>query len=185
MTVAAVVLAAGGGTRFEGPTHKLLAPLRGRPVVCWAIDAALAAGFDEVYVTHGAVDLTSVVPEGVTLLEVADWADGQARSLARAVEAAAADGHAALVVGLGDQPLVGPAAWRTVGAGRGGIVTATFDGDRRPPVKLDAEVWPLLDGVGDEGARGLMRSRPDLVREVPCIGNPSDIDRLEDLAPWS
>ncbi|MGH1504909.1 MAG: nucleotidyltransferase family protein [Acidimicrobiales bacterium] len=185
MSVAAAVLAAGGGTRFEGPTHKLLAPLRDKPVVQWAIESALAAGFDTVYVAHGAVDLSEVVPGGVTLVEVPDWHDGQARSLAAVVARAEADRHDAIVVGLGDQPLVGPAAWRTVGAGRGQIVTASFDGDRRPPVKLEAAVWPLLDGVGDEGARGLMRSRPDLVREVRCIGNPFDIDRLEDLATWS
>lgn len=185
MTIAAALLAAGGGTRFEGPTHKLLAPLRGRPVVSWAIDSALAAGFDQVYVAQGAVDLAAFVPDGVTLLDVPDWADGQARSLSVVLDAVERSDHSAVVIGLGDQPLVGPAAWRTVGAGRGAVVTASFGGDRRPPVKLEREVWPLIDRVGDEGARGLMRSRPDLVREVACIGNPSDIDRLEDLAPWS
>lgn len=185
VTIAAAVLAAGEGSRFEGPTHKLLAPLRGRPVVSWAISSALSAGFDQVYVTQGAIDLGDLVPAEATLVNVEDWAEGQARSLAAVLDAAEADGHDAVVIGLGDQPLVGPAAWRTVGAGRGDIVTATFGGVRCPPVKLASAVWSLVDRKGDEGARTLMRSRPDLVREVPCIGNPSDIDRLEDLAPWS
>ncbi len=185
MTVAAVVLAAGGGSRFAGPTHKLLASFRGQPLVSWAIQAAVDAGFNQVYVVQGAVDLADLVPAGVTLVDSPRWADGQALTLQAGVAAADADGHDAVVVGLGDQPLVPASAWRTVGAGRGVIVAASFGGDRRPPVKLERAAWALLPEAGDEGARGLLRSRPDLVREVPCIGNPVDIDTQEDLDAWS
>lgn len=185
MTVAAVVLAAGGGSRFRGPAHKLLVPFRGRPVISWVLDSVLAAGFNEVLVITGSADLDGLLPDGVRRLANPRWEEGQATSLQVAVEAAEAAGHRAIVVGLGDQPLVPPAAWRTVGATAGPIVTAEFDGQRRPPVKLDRSVWPLLPDSGDEGARAVMRSRPDLVCGVPCVGNPADIDTVEDLARWS
>ena len=103
MTAAAVVLAAGGGSRFLGDTHKLLAPLRGRPVVVWAVEAALGAGLDETIVVTGAADLDGVLaPLPVTVLHNAAWERGIATSLAVAVDHAAAAGHGAVVVGLGD-----------------------------------------------------------------------------------
>jgi molybdenum cofactor cytidylyltransferase len=162
-----------------------VASFRGRPVVSWVLDSVRAAGFNEVLVVTGADPLDGLLPEDVRVLPNPAWADGQATSLALAVAAAEEAGHRALVIGLGDQPLVPTSAWRTVGATAGDIVTASFDGDRRPPVKLERSVWPLLPTGGDEGARALMRSRPDLVCAVPCVGNPVDIDTLEDLVRWS
>ena len=53
MTIAAVLLAAGAGSRFVGPSHKLMALMRGRPVVLWALEAAVDAGFDEVVLVTG------------------------------------------------------------------------------------------------------------------------------------
>ena len=187
MTIAAVVLAAGEGSRFQGDSHKLLADLNGKPVLRWTVDAVVAAGFDAIYLVWGSVRPDSalygvdMLTSGLRLVECTDWAQGQSRSLAAGVKAAAAAGHSAVVVGLADQPLVPPSAWRSVGASAGVIVTATFGGARRPPVKLDASVWDLLPEVGDEGARGLFRLRPELVLEVPCQGEAADVDTTEDL----
>ena len=185
MTVAAIVLAAGAGSRFEGPQHKLLAELQGRPVVAHSVQAAVDAGFNQVYVVVGAADLEAALPAGVTVVRAEDWAEGQSHTLQAGIAAALADGHRAVVVGLGDQPMVPSSAWRSVGASRGEIVTAVFDGKRRPPVKLEQSIWDLLPTSGDDGARTLMQSRPDLVSEVPCSGNPSDIDTHEDLSRWN
>lgn len=184
MTTAAIVLAAGEGSRFAGGTHKLLADFRGRPLWTWAVDNAIGAALDATYVVLGAVDLP--VGDAVTVVRNQAWADGQAVSLAAGVAAAAAAGHDAIVVGLADQPLIGPDAWQAVAASTATpIAVASFAGDRRPPVRLAAEVWPLLPASGDEGARVVMRERPDLVTAVPCTGEPVDIDTLEDLERWS
>lgn len=184
----AVVLAAGGGTRWaagEEGDHKLLAPFRGRPVVVWAVEHALAAGLAATWVVTGAVDLSRVLPAGVTVLHNPDWSDGQATSLQVAVRAARQARVPAIVVGLGDQPLLAPSAWAAVASSGGDVAVATYDGLRRNPVKLSAAVWGLLPVTGDEGARTLLRSRPDLVQEVPCQGDPVDIDTKEDLQRWS
>ena len=43
MTCAALLLAAGSGTRFGGDQPKVLAPLNGRAVVAWSLDALVAS----------------------------------------------------------------------------------------------------------------------------------------------
>lgn len=193
--IAGVLLAAGEGSRFiasstdPDPGHKLTALFRGRPLSAWALEAAAGAGFNELFVVTGAIDLSELVTETVgdqaTVIHNPAWQDGQGTSLAVAVQAARAAGHRAIVVGLADQPLIPTAAWRAVGASAGEIVTATFDGKPRPPVKLERTVWDDLPDTGDVGARTLMRLRPDLVSELPCKGNPVDIDTVEDLQRWS
>ena len=112
--VAGVVLAAGEGVRFEGPVHKLRADFRGRPLVRWAADAAVEASLAEVYVVLGAEDLNDLLPPEVTIVVNHEWRRGQAWSLQAGVRAAEHDGHAAVVVSLADQPLVGAEAWRRV-----------------------------------------------------------------------
>lgn len=181
MTIAAIVLAAGEGSRFTGDTHKLLASLHGRPLVSWAVEHALEAGLDDTYVVVGETGLVDALPEGVTVVENHSWRDGQALSLQAGIAAAQTDGHTAVVVGLGDQPLIRAEAWRAVAEADGVIVTATFGGERSPPVKLDEQVWALLPLEGDQGARSLLRSRPELVTEVSCEGSAFDVDTLVDL----
>ncbi len=192
MSIAGVVLAAGAGSRFEGPNHKLLADFRGQPVVVHVIKAALEAGFNQLYVVTGAVELEvelaewlDTEPGQIIWVESPDWERGQAHSLQAALTAIKADGHEAFVVGLGDQPMVPSSAWRSVGASRGAITVAEFGGQRRPPVKLEQQVWELLPMEGDLGARELIRSHPELVSAVPCGGNAADIDTKRDLKRWS
>ncbi|HET6950291.1 MAG TPA: nucleotidyltransferase family protein [Acidimicrobiales bacterium] len=191
MTVAAVLLAAGGGSRYKasgGEGHKLLAPYLGRTVVEWSIDSAAAAHLDATYVVRGAIHLPvpPLAAGAVTFVYNDRWRDGMASSLQAGIARARRDGHAAVVVGLADQPLVLPEAWRRLAhAGRAPVAVATYEGERGNPVRLSSMVWPLLPTTGDEGARVVMRRRPDLVIEVPCPGRSADIDTVDDLDEWS
>ena len=192
MSVAAVILGAGAGTRFNRgeaearPGAKLLAEARGRPLIEWAIAPAVEADLDELIVVSGAADLAGVVPDDATLLHNDDWESGQATSLRVALDWCSRQGHLSAVVGLGDTPGLTAEAWRRVAAASGGpIVFATYYGRRGHPVRLDAEIWSLLPISGDEGARSLANRRPELVTELACEGMAADIDTQEDLRRWS
>ena len=191
MSTAAIVLAAGGGSRYiasGGLGHKLLAPYLGRTVVEWAIETAAAANLDATYVVRGATDLPvpALAADAVQFVRNDRWHEGIATSMQAGIRKARQDGHAAVVVGLGDQPLVQTDAWRLVArATTTPLAVATYEGVRGNPVRLSSLVWPLLPTAGDEGAKVVMRRRPDLVVEVPCPGRSADIDTVDDLAEWS
>lgn len=183
---AAIILAAGEGSRFEGKTHKLLTPFKGKPLVSWSVEAAQKAGFEDIYVVMGSVDLSEVMPESVTLIQNESWENGQGCSLNVAISCVRRDWHKSVVVGLADTPLIPASAWETVANTEGAVVTAIYSSSgkkalRSPPVKLEDFTWESLPLGGDEGARLLMKKRPELVVEIECEGNPADIDTLQDL----
>lgn len=184
-----MLLAAGAGSRWHGDGHKLLAPMAdGRPIVRHAVETALAADIGPVIVVWGAVPLSSALADlAVTLEHHRGWANGQATTLAAGIDAACRLGARTAIIGLGDQPGVTPQAWRAVANARAAppVAAASYDGALRTPVRLPKEVWASLPTVGDEGARVLMTSRPDLVQAVAVTGRPDDIDTTEDLNSWN
>jgi molybdenum cofactor cytidylyltransferase len=185
MSQVAVVLAAGGGSRFAGPDHKLASLFRGAPLWRWAVRTAVAAELDHVVVVTGGVALGEEAPEfaSATFLPNPRWAEGMATSLQVAVRWATERGCNGLVVALADQPLITADAWRAVAATTSApIAVATYAGHRGHPVRIAQEAWPLLPVHGDEGARSVMKARPDFVVEVACAGDPADVDTSEDLA---
>lgn len=177
-TTLAVILAAGAGSRFSADEHKLEAKLKKKPLLWWAASHAIAAGFAEVLVIEGSVPVSDLVPPQVSIVHNHDWADGQARSVQVAVHYAELSGYDALVVGLGDQPFVPPEAWRRIAASESAIAVAHYGKQATPPVRLHADVWGLLPLDGDEGARQLLRSRPELVAEIACPGSAVDVDTV-------
>jgi molybdenum cofactor cytidylyltransferase len=185
-TTLGVLLAAGAGSRFTGSHHKLLAPLKGAPVLSYAVSTMLAAGFEECIAVTGSVPLTDLLG-GVTEVHNADWSTGQRSSVLAAIEYAENHGFESIVVGLGDQPFIETNAWQAVANADSPIAIATYDGVRANPVKLSSSVWELFrstKGDPDAGARALIHLHPELVREVACKGNSADIDTTEDLSKW-
>ena len=191
-----VLLAGGLGSRFHDVGHKLLQTLpadRVRPsetVFSRSLAAAIDARIGRVVVVTGrlqAPDLGLADRDDLDVAHNPDWAAGQMSSVRAGVRRAEHSGTDAVVIGLADQPGIEPSAWRAVAAAANSgarIAVATYDGRRANPVALHHTVWDLLAETGDEGARGLMGLRPDLVVEVPCNGSPNDIDTVEDLTRW-
>lgn len=182
-----ILLAAGAGSRFTGPTHKLLAPLGDEPVIAHSLRAMRSADLDGWMVVTGAVDLSEWL-DGVVSCHNPQWQSGQRSSVLCGIRFAREHGYDAVVIGLADQPFITSDAWELVATGRSPIVVATYDGHRGNPVKLESSVWDEFESLSsevDEGARGMIRLHPELVLEVACKGASADIDTPEDLSKWT
>jgi CTP:molybdopterin cytidylyltransferase MocA len=188
MAVVGLVLAAGGSTRMG--RSKQLVELDGRPLLEHALRALAAAPLDEVVVALGARAaevLERVDLHGATPLVVPEWTAGMGHVLARALSSLGEP--SAVVVCLGDQPLVGPAAvarlveaWR---AGAGPVVAASYGGRLGNPKLFDRGVLPHLRRLrGDTGARDLLAAHPEWVTavEVGTLGDDADVDDEAALA---
>ena len=185
MKLVAVLLAAGGGSRFDGPGHKLRTVIDGCELFERSLANVTAAAIGRVIVITGAAELC-VAPPALERHNP-DWMLGQAGSLQVALAAAVELDAEFVVFGLADQPGIHPSTWRAVAdaAAEHLIVVASYDGRRGPhPVRLHRSLWPLLPATGDDGAKQLVRNHPALVHEVVGEGSAFDIDTLEDAQQW-
>lgn len=189
--VAGVLLAAGTSSRY-GERNKLLEPVDGEPMVRRAARTLLEAGLDPVVIVLGhevgrIEEVLSALGDGLDVVRNPDYADGQATSVARGVEALPADVDAA-IFSLGDMPWVSA---DTVGllldayrAGAGTALAAAVEGERGNPVLWDARHFAALaDQSGDVGGRDLLLSTEGAALvETGDPGVRRDVDRPGDLA---
>ncbi len=105
--IAAIILAAGKGTRMKSDTHKVLHPIAGRPMLLHLIDAVKALGAEREVVVVGAgkeqVE-AAVHPLGVETAEQAEQL-GTGHAV-RMAEAALAGFEGDVLILYGDVPLV-------------------------------------------------------------------------------
>ncbi len=189
MTLAGLLLAAGGASRFGSP--KVLAPYRGKPLV-WRGVRLLAprcpAGVHVVVGPSAAGVRAALAGEAATLVENPDWGRGLSTSLVSGVAALPPEADAVLIL-LCDQPAVTAedldaliAAWQVEPEL---IAAAGFNERLGPPVIIPRAFWPQLAALrGDQGARSLLewhteRATVDMPHAALDVDTPEDLARLE------
>ena len=185
--VTGIVLAGGTSSRLGRP--KQLLELEGRPVLQHVVDAARAAGLEEVVVVlgHKADEIATAIelPPSARTTFNPRYAEGQSTSLAAGLSAASPGSRAAVVL-LGDQPRLGAdviravvETYRRTGAK---VVRASWGGTPSHPVLFDRGVWEAVQAVeGDRGARDLLEANPDWeVRVEVGEAPPGDLDTWDD-----
>ncbi|MGY6646502.1 MAG: nucleotidyltransferase family protein [Salinarimonas sp.] len=188
--IAAIILAAGLGSRFGGGA-KPLARFGDRPMLAHVLAAAQGSRSHPVIVVtgrdHDAI-AAACANQVVTLVHNADYRSGLAGSLKAGMRSLPEECDGALVL-LADMPLVRSATLDAL------IVSAqaepdeaafvpVFEGRRGNPVLLMRKLAPQIDALeGDRGAGPLLRGRAD-IREV-AVDDPGihlDADTPQALA---
>ncbi len=191
--VAAIVLAAGQGTRMGGA--KMTAQLGGKPMVRHAHEAAAASAAGPLFtvVGHDAAKVgVALVGIETTLVENPDYAHGLATSLKAGI-AALPDTAAGALILLGDMPLVTPEIINRLIAAfadnpMAKAVAPTVAGRRGNPILIGRNLFNAVMALeGDVGARRLLDAAGDDVVEVAMddaavltdVDTPEALEALE------
>jgi molybdenum cofactor cytidylyltransferase len=185
--VAAILLAAGRGTRF-GKEPKLLARVDGKALVRHVADAAVSSAAAPVIVVTGHhADAVQEEMQGLAVQIVHNplFADGLSTSLKAGFSALPPEARAAVIL-LGDMPLVTTglinalvAGWHE--SGEPAALVPTLDGRRGNPVVISRALQAAIESLsGDAGAGPILRGRSDVV-EWPTTDKAvvQDIDTKE------
>lgn len=186
---AAVIQAAGKGSRFHSNQYKLLTPVDGVPMILRTLEPVLDAGFDEIIVVIGAhADAMRqiLLDYPVRIIENKNWKKGQSTSLTAGVRAAANSSDRACLL-LGDQPFLKTETLQALldEADRfpEEIIVPFYEGKRGNPIIVPACFYEQLLELtkGDEGGKKLLKEAGYRVFSVEDSAVLRDIDTIEDM----
>jgi molybdenum cofactor cytidylyltransferase len=206
--IVALVLAAGLATRFRGrqaeagaqvgvspppaTESKVLVPVGGIPIVRHVVARLQRVPVARIIVVAGedAEAVAAVLGTAATVATNPRPRDGLASSLAVGIDALPAE-CSAVVVALGDQPLIDPAVVRTLlatweSSNAAAVVPRYRDAEWGHPLVIDLSLRDRLRALrGDAGARGLLQSLGDRLVRLPVdasapvdVDTPADLDRI-------
>jgi molybdenum cofactor cytidylyltransferase len=185
-----IVLAAGRGSRFKAPEHKLLQAFGTSTVLGTALEHAIETGLQLRVVTTAAVSaeaLRHVAQRDIVELPVVTGHSGETLGMGFSIAsgvAASADSSGWLIL-PGDMPSVKSTTLLAVAAElpHHAVVYAQHIGRRGHPVAFASELYSeLVHLSGDQGARRLVARYPSFGVEVDDPGVLIDVDTLDDLA---
>ncbi len=180
-----IVPAAGRGSRFGGPLHKLEQPFEGGTVLGATVRRAIETQLPVLVVTTAT--LAPLVARQLATRDILVLSSGEAaRGMGYTIAAGVAErsGASGWIVLPGDMPLVRPDTLLAVATAleQHPVVYAEYRGRRGHPVAFAAELYSeliLLDG--DDGARRVVARYPSHGQDVDDPGVLLDVDNAADL----
>ena len=185
--VAAVILAAGGSSRFGKP--KQLIELRGKTLLGRILDAATEANCSPiaVVISDAMIEVRKLETTNATVVENENWQRGIGTSIRAGVQ------HVidhrpdldAIVLLVCDQPFVDAVRIKQLITLRAQtqktIVASSYANTLGVPALFDRSCFPELLALDDEsGAKAIILSNPERVAELPFPQGEIDIDTMED-----
>lgn len=182
-----IVLAAGRGSRFRGPHHKLEQALGGASLLATTLRHAIASHLPVVAVTTQALEREArglVATRDVVILPEVGSHNGLGMGYSIAAGVSARPDAAGWIVLPADMPMVQPSTINAVARAldQHPVAYAQHKGRRGHPVGFSAELYSELVMLsGDEGARRLVARYPAHGVDVDDPGALIDVDTEEDL----
>jgi molybdenum cofactor cytidylyltransferase len=187
--VIAIVLAAGRSSRM-GAVNKLVKIWRGKPVLSHVVDGALNSRVNSVIVVtgHEAGNVADLLDGRVQTAHNPDFSSGMASSVRVGLKCAESNGAEAVLILLGDMPLITNVQINAVLDAAGGfpdgtIIQATDGGKPGHPVLLPKCYFRnVLEMDGDQGAKRVIIQNRDRLQQIE-IGKAAlrDFDTPEDF----
>jgi molybdenum cofactor cytidylyltransferase len=189
--IAAVILAAGGSSRFARP--KQLVQFRGKSLLRRIVEAAAEAKCSPVVVVIGSeTEKTRAELAGTSAIAVEnkDWQRGIGASIRAGVQGAIDNATKAIVLLTCDQPFVEGQTIRELIAlfkkTKKAIVASSYSDTLGVPALFDQSCFAELLALDDDsGAKPIILSKRERVAEFPFPEGKIDIDTAEDYEKLS